>query len=170
MARLKICRKPECSNTIPYDQINPYCDLHKEYYHPRNYVRRFRKRSDQYYNKYKRDKEANAFYHSKQWKRISNQIKLREINTCSICGRTFDRSGYLITDHIIPRKIDKRLQLSPSNLWVLCQKCHYWKSEWEKKTYISKSKIENLDTSKKYSKEDIKQIVLKHSRKKTPRA
>ncbi|WP_371812531.1 HNH endonuclease [Leuconostoc sp. LN180020] len=38
--------------------------------------------------------------------------------TCECCGRTSTTKGYLVVDHIIPRKIDKRKQLDKGNLWV----------------------------------------------------
>jgi hypothetical protein len=35
MARVKICRKHDCHNTIPYAQDNTYCEIHKAMYQPK---------------------------------------------------------------------------------------------------------------------------------------
>ncbi|WP_290046917.1 hypothetical protein [Leuconostoc sp. UCMA20149] len=77
MARVKICRKPDCHNTTPYEQDNSYCEIHKAMYRPKPEFKPKssyeRKRQQREYNANKRDKEANEFYHNKTWKHLSQQ-------------------------------------------------------------------------------------------------
>lgn len=165
--RVKTCRKPECHNTIPYDQANPYCTDHASLYHPHSYKTTRWDRHMKYskYNRYKRDKEANKFYHTKAWSSLSKQLKREAYFTCQCCGHTYDRPGYLITDHIIPRRVDKRRQLDVTNLWVICKRCHYWKGELEDEAYQSASMIDNIDTSKSWDREACQDWILKQEDK-----
>ena len=147
--RYKICRKPDCDAKIPYTQENPYCAVHAGMYHKRSaYTRSNDKRRVKYYNRYQRDQEANQFYKSKRWIHLAKQLKRERYFTCECCGHTFDKPNALVTDHIIPRRIDKRKQWDVNNLWVICQWCHYWKTQLENKVYKSQSLIVNLDTAK----------------------
>lgn len=166
MVRVKVCRKPECHNTIPFEQDNPYCNAHATLYRPRDYHTTKWQRRSKYtnYNRYKRDKEANAFYHTKQWSSLSMQLKRQAYFTCQCCGHTYDKPGYLITDHVIPRRVDKRRQLDVHNLWVICKRCHYWKGQLEGNVYQSQSAIENIDTSKNWSEDECRIWILKHEK------
>ncbi|MCT4451418.1 HNH endonuclease [Lactiplantibacillus plantarum] len=158
--QLKVCRKSGCDNTIPYEQKNPYCNIHSSLYHPFHYNTTQRRQSYSQYNRYKRDKEANHFYHTKRWANMSLMLKRRAYFTCAVCGHTYDKPGYLVTDHIVPRRVDKRKQLDVENLWVICKRCHYWKGMFESTTYRSDSLIDNLDVSKHWDKEQIKEWIL----------
>lgn len=155
--RYKVCRKPNCDVVIPYTQHNPYCTQHAYLYKPRHKRDR---QSIQTYNQFSRDKEANRFYHTQAWRIISRQIKQHAYFTCQCCDRTYDKPNYLIVDHIVPRRIDKRRQLDRTNLWLLCKRCHYWKTELEKKIYTSQSLIENLDTGKRWTTDKICEWIL----------
>lgn len=164
--RYKICRKPDCDAKIPFGQDNPYCISHASMWHkPTQYVRHSSKQRQKLYNRYKRDKEANAFYHSKQWTNLSQSLKRQAYFTCECCGHTYDKPRYLITDHIVPRRIDKRKQIDRDNLWVICQECHYWKTRLENKVYTSQSLIANLDTAKQWNKKQCTEWILEQRRK-----
>lgn len=156
--KLKKCRYPTCSKLIPYDQEIPYCSDHRKYYHQRT-VNKYRKTNYQEYNRTKRDKEANAFYHSKEWKRLSERLRRQSLWTCQCCNRTRDGKSFLVVDHIIPLKVDQNRRLDPQNLWVLCKECHFWKTKLEQKIY-GESIVMNLDTSKKWTREKIKNWIL----------
>jgi len=164
--RYKVCRKSNCSTLIPYGQVNPYCTKHADYY--KQFTKdSIRNRQQNYrdYNHHQRDKEANKFYQSKLWSILSRQLKHEAYFTCQCCGRTYDKPGYLVTDHIVPRRVDKRKQLDKNNLWVICKRCHYWKGVLESKIYQSKSLIENLDTTKKWNQEQIIEWILERENK-----
>ncbi|KRM95968.1 hypothetical protein FC19_GL001449 [Liquorilactobacillus aquaticus DSM 21051] len=166
MSRVRVCRKPNCNKLISFEQSNPYCSEHAGLYHKRNpFAKQQRKQNYSMYNKYKRDKEANAFYHSKQWRTVSNHIKREAYFTCQCCGHTYDKTGYLVVDHIIPRRVDKRKQSDEDNLWVLCKRCHYWKGELENRIYQSQSLVVNMDTSKKWDRGKMTEWILKHEHK-----
>lgn len=163
--RVKVCRKTGCNNTIPYGQANPYCAVHAKLYKPID-VKPIQRasRSTSYYDRYKRDKESTAFYHSKIWEHTAHMLKAQAFFTCAVCGRTYDRSGYLVVDHIVPLRIDRRKCLDKANLWVLCKGCHYWKTQLEEKIYTSQSTVENLDVSTKWTRSKISEWVLAHKK------
>lgn len=157
--QVRRCRYSTCNRLIPRSGI-PYCKQHASLYKPHVFTRKHRKGYFKDYNANKRDPIANQFYHSKEWKRTSARLRKQAFNTCSICGRSKDGSSQLVVDHIIPLKIEPRLKLSEDNLWVLCKECHYWKTKLEKNIYGS-SKVANLDISKAWPKEKIKNFILK---------
>ncbi|WP_338209324.1 HNH endonuclease signature motif containing protein [Lactiplantibacillus paraxiangfangensis] len=158
--RIKVCRKSGCTTKIPYDQSNPFCDEHRNLYHPSTWKQTERRQSYSKYNRFKRDKEANQFYHTKQWSGISKSLKTQACNTCTICGHTYDKPGYLVTDHIIPRRVDKRRQLDLNNLWVICKRCHYWKGELESQVYNSDSLVANIDASHQWNRQKVAHWIL----------
>ncbi|KGH98045.1 HNH endonuclease [Oenococcus oeni] len=160
--RYKVCHKYGCNNLIPYSQDNPYCNEHSDLYKP--FVKPKptyqRKQSQRQYNRFKRDKEANKFYHTKAWSSLSLAMKQRANYTCECCGRTSTKQGYLVVDHIVPRWIDKRRQLDKDNLWVICKRCHFYKGLLEKKVYQENLFIENIDASKKWNENQCRQWIL----------
>ncbi|WP_225425839.1 HNH endonuclease [Furfurilactobacillus siliginis] len=159
---MKICKAAGCHNPIQADQQNPYCTVHASYYRPREHKRsETKRRSYSQYNKFKRDQEANAFYHSKVWTRISKELKRQAYFTCECCGRTYDQPGYLVVDHVVPRRVNKIRQLDTGNLWVICKRCHYWKGELEKEIYTSPSVIDNIDVGNKWNSDKCSDWILK---------
>lgn len=163
--RYKVCRKPDCDVKIAFEQDNPYCTNHASMWHkPTPYARQHSKQQQKFYNKYKRDKEANSFYHNKQWEHLAKLVKEQAYFTCECCGHTYDKPRYLISDHIVPRKIDKRKQLDRDNIWCICQECHYWKTKLENKVYTSQSLIANLDTAKQWNKGRCTEWILEQRR------
>ena len=164
LARVKICRKTNCHVTIPYAQDNPYCATHKDMYRPKPEFKPKssyeRKRQQREYNLHKRDKEANEFYMNKTWKHLSAGMKQQALFTCECCGRTSTTKGYIVVDHIIPRKIDKRKQLDKTNLWVICKRCHWYKGMLEEDVYTDGLMLENIDTSKSWGKDEARDWIL----------
>lgn len=136
-----------------------YCDKHRSLARPVKSTKT-KRQANKMYNMYKRDKEANAFYHSREWANMSKSIKRQGFNTCECCGRTFDKKGYLVVDHIVPRRVDKSRQLDSNNLWILCKKCHWYKGLLESKVYQPNLFVENLDASKKWNKEKCRDWIL----------
>lgn len=155
--QLKQCRYPTCNELIPFDQKNPFCKKHGKNWHQRQF--NYQKTNYKSYNKYRRDPQANAFYHSAPWRRLSADLRRQSMWTCECCGHTYDARSFLVVDHIIPFKVEPRLKLDRKNLWVLCKKCHFWKTKLEQQIY-SASLIANLDTSKAWPREKIKNWIL----------
>ncbi|WP_260144382.1 HNH endonuclease, partial [Leuconostoc citreum] len=79
------------------------------------------------------------------YEHLSAGLKQQAMFTCECCGRTSTTKGYLVVDHIIPRKIDKRKQLDKDNLWVICKRCHWYKGLLEDDVYTDGLSIENID-------------------------
>ncbi|WEV36226.1 HNH endonuclease signature motif containing protein [Lactobacillus sp. ESL0677] len=165
--QLKRCRYATCNNLIPKSGI-PYCKLHAYLYHPYKFKCKHRAGYYRQYNRLKRDPIANQFYHSKEWRQLSDRLRKQSFYTCQVCGRTKDGSSMLVVDHIIPLKVQPSLRLTRSNLWVLCKECHYWKTKLEQKIY-SDSIVANLDISKRWSIDKIKQYILSNEVKKLNR-
>lgn len=161
--QLKKCRYPTCTKLIPLNQMNPFCKEHGKNWHQRNF--KYQKTNYKNYNKYKRDPVANKFYHSRAWRTLSADLRRQSIWTCQCCGRTYDGNSFLVVDHIIPLKVAPKLKLDRKNLWVLCKKCHFWKTKLEEQIYTT-SLIANLDTSKAWPREKIKNWILSHENRK----
>ena len=64
-----------CKAIIPYPSA--YCS---------NCKAPDKKESDKRYNKYKRNKLRDKFYHSPEWKKLSKLVLIRSSYICSVCG------------------------------------------------------------------------------------
>ncbi|MCJ8184798.1 HNH endonuclease [Lactiplantibacillus pentosus] len=167
--RMKVCRMSGCNELVSYEQENPFCTKHASYYKPRpyqHYNKWERKQLNKDYNRNHRDKEANDFYHSVAWRKLSRVAKERAYMTCECCGHTALGKGKLVVDHITPRRIDKRKQLDSNNLWVLCYSCHYWKGQLEQDIYEDGDEnfISNLDVATQWDRESCREWILGHKR------
>ncbi|KRM52350.1 HNH endonuclease [Ligilactobacillus araffinosus] len=153
------CKKPTCNELVQFPER--YCPKHKlENEQQREQERKEKSyKKMKLYNQHNRNKEANSFYQSKQWKQTRNYVINRDNYTCQVCGEVItDRK---IIDHIIPLRIDKDKQLDESNLWTLCYRCHSIKTNIEEQIInspngINKIKHVSKDNWKKYIKERIK--------------
>ena len=68
-------------------------------------------------------KEAQAFYHSKQWLRCAESIRKQRHYLCEKCGRPGSYVHHKI--HLTIKNItDSNISLNPSNLELLCHDCH----------------------------------------------
>lgn len=56
---------------------------------------------------------------SPEWRQV-RKLHLKDQNECQSCGK---RSS-LEVHHIVPVHIDQTLELDPSNLLTLCERCH----------------------------------------------
>lgn len=82
-----------------------------------------------HYNHTTRDPEANAFYHSTQWKHMRDYVYSRDLATCQVCGNAV--TNRKIVDHIHPLKVAPDEKLDKANLWTLCYRCHNIKTQLE---------------------------------------
>jgi 5-methylcytosine-specific restriction protein A len=78
----------------------------------------------QYYDKYKRDKEAKRFYNSDAWKKCRPIILTRDRYLCQECLRKGILTPANTVHHIKHYKEHPELALDPNNLEVICDSCH----------------------------------------------
>ncbi len=83
--------------------------------------------------------ERQAFYSTIEWRRVERLIKKRDDLTCQRCGkckRNCNKESFDI--HHIVSFAYKPLRCEPTNLVLLCEKCHYWVHgpKNKKKTFI----------------------------------
>lgn len=118
--RVHRCGELGCRELIALSER--YCSKHQKVY-----VKD--KLADRNYNRFSRDQEANAFYQSRQWKRMRYYIDARDMNICQVCGNVLDDRK--IIDHIVPLKVANDKRLDDDNLWTLCYRCHNIKTSVE---------------------------------------
>lgn len=133
------CGEPLCHVIIPVSER--YCKKHKA-----QHEQEWQRKKDEYrksklgqaikaakvkqYDQTKRDPEAVAFYHSKQWQSVRDAVYARDLATCQVCGNVV--TNRKIVDHIIPRRLcSVKEALDSNNLWTLCGSCHYRKTKLE---------------------------------------
>lgn len=78
-----------------------------------------RKKADKDYNRFRRDKQSDKFYHSKEWKALSKFVLLRAEYKCAECD------GLATEVHhkkAVADDWDERLNVD--NLVALCTACH----------------------------------------------
>lgn len=130
MARkpLRPCNKYGCRN-LTNDR---YCQDHQKIAKEKQRIRH------RFYDKYKRDKEAAAFYKSKSWDLMRVEALRRDHGLCQCCLKEKEITYAEMVDHIIPIKIDWSLRLTLSNLQSLCNACHAIKTAEDKRKYGDK--------------------------------
>lgn len=72
--------------------------------------------------------EKKDFYLSRGWIELRYKILKSRGRTCSACKTT---DGVMHVDHIKPRSKYKHLELTESNLQVLCKACNEGKGAWD---------------------------------------
>ena len=80
--------------------------------------------SQSYYDKYKRDKDSQAFYRSKEWKDVRDLALKRDNYLCQRCLKDKKLKKADLVHHIIPLKEDNKLRSKLDNLESICHKCH----------------------------------------------
>ena len=78
-------------------------------------------------NKYK-SKVSDNFYKSREWRSLRIKALVNQGRKCCLCGRTPKDGIILHVDHIKPRSNYPELELSLSNLQILCEDCNLGKS------------------------------------------
>ncbi|WP_303753833.1 HNH endonuclease signature motif containing protein [Enterococcus sp. S86.2] len=118
----KQCNQAGCKVLVDFD--TPYCDKHK---------RKQTAAYDQYQNRKATGGKYFAFYHSKQWEKLSKLHKYRE-PICVECYKEGIIKKVDVADHVIPIRTkagwDRRLD--DNNLQSLCHFHHNIKSRKEK--------------------------------------
>lgn len=114
-----------CSCGQPIDMSLSKCDSCKAKKNERH----------QLYDKYRRDKQAKAFYNSKEWQLLREQALLRDLGLCQHCLPKDKIQLAEEVDHILPIKFYWEHRLTLDNLQSLCNTCHRVKTAEDKKKY-----------------------------------
>ena len=122
---LRPCKKAGCRNLTR----EGYCSDHAYF------AQQQKKERNQHYDRHKRDKQADAFYKSKEWDIARAQALLRDHGLCQDClvEKRITRAGPV--DHIIPLKIAWHLRTTLSNLRSLCDRHHAAKTAEDRRKY-----------------------------------
>jgi 5-methylcytosine-specific restriction enzyme A len=124
---LRPCNKIGCPNLTK----NRYCKQHKHLAEQRQRTRR----NDKEYDKHKRNQQARAFYHSREWERIRQAALARDHYLCQHCLQNNRITRATIVDHIVPIAVDWSKRLSLDNTQSLCHPCHNRKTAEDKRRY-----------------------------------
>ena len=89
----------------------------------------------QLYDKYRRDKKADAFYKSKEWQILRERALTRDLGLCQRCFKNRLITIADMVDHIVPIKVEWAFRLELGNLQSLCNRCHAIKTIEDKKKY-----------------------------------
>lgn len=71
------------------------------------------------------------FYRSRQWQSLRREVLERDHYVCQYCGRPNSRT----IDHVKPVEAFPDDKANINNLATICGKCHYKKTEFERKYY-----------------------------------
>lgn len=111
--KLKPCNYSGCDQLT--DEV--YCKDHKIIKDA------IRQETHSFYNRH-RSKDDTDFYKSKEWKKTSNLIKIRDLGLCQQCKREGRTTFADMVHHKIPLQKRWDLRLDWSNLESLCIDCH----------------------------------------------
>ncbi|WP_416729210.1 HNH endonuclease [Fictibacillus sp. JL2B1089] len=93
---------------------------------------------NQFYDKYKRDRESRRFYKSKAWKKCRKLVLIRDNHLCQNCFKKGKLTAADMVHHIEELKDKPELALNEDNLISLCNTCH--NKEHPDKAYKGKHK------------------------------
>ena len=80
--------------------------------------------SNQYYDKYKRNKEAKKFYNSTAWRKCREYVLKRDNYLCQRCLRKGIIQAADVVHHKEHLEDNPAKALDPENLESLCDACH----------------------------------------------
>ena len=104
----KMCEFNGCHNLVEHGK---YCKEHQRMYHKKS------KPKSIYHH------DNKPVYHSDKWKSVCLVVDLREHDRCQRCGQiVYGRNKH--HHHIVPIKVNPQLEFEPSNIMLLCSKCH----------------------------------------------
>ena len=89
--------------------------------------------AQQKYDELSRDTDATAFYHSKQWVKLSRYVKVKASYTSEVSGRLLSDNDCQV-DHVVKRSLlPKEQWYDTSNLWLISRREHQLKTAIEAK-------------------------------------
>lgn len=130
MPLVHLCCWRNCNKIIPKNQ--KYCDYHKSLHDKQwsqHYSKEDKRTADRVYNYTRRDQEANAFYHNKEWTKVRDYVKRRDLMRSGLSGRVLNNHDYIV-DHIKPRRLCNN-PFDVDNLWLLSRAEHNRKTKYE---------------------------------------
>lgn len=65
-----------------------------------------------------------GWYKTARWQALRQQIFLRDLYTCRMCGALEGDTSKLVCDHVKPHRGNARLFWDAANLQTLCKACH----------------------------------------------
>lgn len=137
------CNYRGCTQIVPKE--HKFCDYHYRIWrHQHHAFNRAKKlKADREYNMYSRDREANRFYHSREWTRTRNAVKNRDLMQSGASGQMLSDHDYIV-DHIVKRDLcnDK---YDMNNLWLLSRAEHNIKTRLERQ--LSDSQLKSMTKS-----------------------
>ena len=133
--KVHFCGQIGCHKVIPFDQR--YCDQHAPLHQWQHHKQPMPSRTERIaqlnrykqYNQNHRDQEANAFYHSMQWRNVRDYVCNRDMYCDAVDGNVIADHD-LIVDHIVRRDLCND-PLDTSNLWCLSKRHHWMKTKLE---------------------------------------
>lgn len=141
MPRVRRCRQPNCHAMCLLP--SHYCPEHIE--HEAGYLARREQyqRSKQQQHRYNTQtrnrnetkKNQYAFYRTRQWVHLREQVLGRDNYVCQYCLANGRVTPAKTVDHIIPIEYDYDLKANVDNLAVICSSCHSLKTKWEQSYY-----------------------------------
>lgn len=91
------------------------------------------RQAQQKYDTQTRDQQATEFYTRTRWKKVANQIRVRDNYTSAISKKILN-NGDIQVDHIIKRELlPKEQWYDIANLWLLSRREHQLKTAIESK-------------------------------------
>lgn len=123
-----------------------------------------RHRYYKYYNQYKRNEVADAFYQSPRWRRVRSYVQARDEYRSGVTGKVITDHD-LIVDHIIPRRLCHH-PLDARNLWCLSRGEHAIKTKIEQSIAEQPNgdkKLQHL--SREWWQKVIKEKIGRHKNK-----
>ncbi|WP_034747560.1 HNH endonuclease [Halalkalibacter wakoensis] len=108
------CHKTSCRNLT----AEKYCDEHS------HLAEEDKKNRHKFYDRYKRDQKAKAFYLSKEWELTREAALRRDHYLCQHCLRNKLIQSADMVHHIKTVKSCWHLRLVLRNLISLCNSCH----------------------------------------------
>ncbi|GAA3020434.1 HNH endonuclease signature motif containing protein [Tetragenococcus solitarius] len=117
----KLCQHASCHELIDYNET--YCAKHQPE-KKRGYADSYQYKKNKYGKYFK-------FYHSKQWRKLSELYRY-ENPCCEICLANGVVRKADVVDHVIELRDQWDKRLDKSNLMSLCHSCHYKKTKEER--------------------------------------
>lgn len=111
-----ICSKVGCNKLVK--KPGRYCDAHK------TVEQENKKENNRYYDKNIRDRKADAFYHSDEWRKTRTSVLIRDNYLCTRCLADGVLKKAEVVHHIVELKDDWSKRLKIDNLESLCDSCH----------------------------------------------
>jgi 5-methylcytosine-specific restriction endonuclease McrA len=86
------------------------------------------------------------FYASREWKRLSYDVKLERGRKCECCGAAAP-AVRINTDHVKPLRYYWHLRLVKANLQILCEDCNIGKGSRDETDFRERPRLSSIDVA-----------------------